>query len=633
VNGEEGSSASSSSSEDESQRAFNRRHQTRHYSFAEHQGESSADEGTVEKDAPVTSSSVPAEQERQLLLLMLLAQVCALHDPTPRTFTVHVLELFERGILDRQSILFLFELGLVPSTTTSKLILPKQNCDDENNNNRTAAERLRLVNLNPQQAAVRQRTAEASAIRSSLEQQERQYRKSQSEPMPQRDASWSAKHHPLSLSRYQREFEQVCLLSSGAFGQVFQARNYMDGNDYAIKRIQFSATGYSQESVQQVVRECHCLAACNHPNVVRYYTSWLEPSWMTGSGASSVVDTDQHQQLLKDITHIVAGSSKGDDESQSVSNKLQSYFTEHVSPRRPRRRYSFDASESGWDLEQSEVSVDHVQSSFSKDDLFADDIFDRSSEEDVKALDIQRNQSSHARYQRPRRKQQKQKYSYQICLFIQMQLCHPSTLADWIRERNKSGLYPTVSKRIETVQEIFHQCVCGLAHCHENHIIHRDLKPANIFATVEGELQFKIGDFGLSKMIRKAMRPNRGRSRPGPLLLSSSEDWQDKRPSPCLRDETAKDPLTAGVGTASYASPEQVTSKTYDVRADIFSLGLILLELACGFGTNTNGIKYFRTVVRNASCPVMSPNSKHWHTRFWPVLSLLRVIVHPRLIC
>ena len=56
---------------------------------------------------------VSEDSERQILLLMLLAQVCALHDATPRTFTVHVLSLFERGILDHQSIRFLFDLDLV----------------------------------------------------------------------------------------------------------------------------------------------------------------------------------------------------------------------------------------------------------------------------------------------------------------------------------------------------------------------------------------------------------------------------------------------------------------------------------------------------------------------------------------
>jgi hypothetical protein len=77
-----------------------------------------------EVDEEDETSLVPADQERQLILLMLLAQVCALHDPTPRTFTVHVLELFERGILDRQSIRFLYDLGLVPNTTSFNQSLP-----------------------------------------------------------------------------------------------------------------------------------------------------------------------------------------------------------------------------------------------------------------------------------------------------------------------------------------------------------------------------------------------------------------------------------------------------------------------------------------------------------------------------
>ena len=71
-----------------------------------------------------------ANQERQMLLMMLLAQVASLHDPTPRTFTVHVLELFERGIVDRQSIDFLLQLGLVPSLPT----LPSQESSSSSEN-------------------------------------------------------------------------------------------------------------------------------------------------------------------------------------------------------------------------------------------------------------------------------------------------------------------------------------------------------------------------------------------------------------------------------------------------------------------------------------------------------------------
>lgn len=573
------------------------RERTRHHSFAEYQEES------TDESPQSPSNNGPAEQERQILLLMLLAQVCALHDPTPRTFTVHVLELFERGILDRQSILFLFELGLVPSTTTSKLILPDTASEDfaDPEKGRQLSVVHQKTSIPLKSAPYRQRTAEASAIRNSLEQQERQrnYKKSQSEPLPSsRQTSWSAKHHPLSLSRYQREFEQIRMLSSGAFGQVFEAVNKMDGTHYAVKKIEFKANGYSKDSVQQVVREVHCLATCDHPNVVRYFTSWLEPTWMTGSGSSGVVDTEQHQKLLQDINHIVSGTSEEDEESHEASNRLKSYFGENSSSiRKPKRRFSFDASESEWDNDQSEWTIDERVESLSKYDRFDEDIFERSTE-DCLALEVQH--SVHPSFRRKASKPQgRQNYQYQICLFIQMQLCHPSSLADWIRERNNSQIYGTIDSRLSTVQVIFRQICLGLSHVHKRDIIHRDLKPANIFVSldaVEGELQFKIGDFGLSRHLgRSKAKGNSSRSpkEMAPLLLSCSEEieetFADNRPL----DGGLKDPLTAGIGTASYASPEQVSSKRYSNKADIFSLGLILLELVCSFSTEHERYQVF----------------------------------------
>jgi hypothetical protein len=63
------------------------------------------------------TSMLPADQERQLILLMLWALVCALHDPRDREhFTVHVLELFEWGI--RRSSHFPYDLGLISAATS-----------------------------------------------------------------------------------------------------------------------------------------------------------------------------------------------------------------------------------------------------------------------------------------------------------------------------------------------------------------------------------------------------------------------------------------------------------------------------------------------------------------------------------
>lgn len=124
---------------------------------------------------------------------------------------------------------------------------------------------------------------------------------------------------------------------------------------------------------------------------------------------------------------------------------------------------------------------------------------------------------------------EKHKYSYQICLFIQMQLCHPKTLADWIRERNHKRSHESITSRIEAAAQVFSQLASGLAHVHKKGIIHRDLKPANCFTCIEEGFTFKIGDFGLSKLIETASHPpfeirrrgialNTG-TKPQPLLL------------------------------------------------------------------------------------------------------------------
>ncbi|GAX20246.1 eukaryotic translation initiation factor 2-alpha kinase 1 [Fistulifera solaris] len=520
------------------------------------------------------TETVPPDQERQLLLLMLLAQVCALHDPTPRTFTVHVLELFERGILDRQSIHFLFELGLVPSS------------------------QRRLLGSSPELALVsepiQQRSMEASAIRTSLEhldsttrqKQYVRYTSSWSDPGPQ---SWTAESHPLSLSRYQREFRQVGLLASGAFGQVFHVTSKMDGFDYAIKRIAFSAKGYSKESVQQVVREVQCLAVCDHPNVVRYYTSWLEPSWMTGSGrrddATDDDDDTRRHNLLLGLHDVVNGKK----ESDSLSEGLQDYFKDPSLGRRSdQRRFSFDDSydASTWELHHEEETASIWDA---EDDLFVrDDSF-----------------VSSAPPKRGTPAAKKNDYSYQICLFIQMQLCHPKTLADWIRLRNQERQSDSVQDRIEVAAQVFDQIVAGLCHVHGKGIVHRDLKPANIFTSVEDGLIFKIGDFGLSKLIQTASRQGTLSTRRSFLMLDHEselrQETDDTLASKFVLDWN--DPHTAGVGTASYAAPEQVSSREYGTKADVFSLGLILLELLCSFSTEHERLLTFRDCRQGRKLP------------------------------
>lgn len=216
--------------------------------------------------APAANPSdlVPTNQERQILLLMLLAQVCALTDPTPRTFTVHVLELFERGILDRDSIVFLFDLGLVPSTTGSA---PARLLTAAPHSSPQIAEEALAA---PNQHHVPFRIIEASSIRKMLEQQEaEQQHPGSPTSSPSNRLSWSAENYPLHLSRFQREFTQLGMIASGAFGQVYRCLHNTDGKVYAVKCVQFQALGFENHQVEQVIQEIVCLAHCHSRHVVR----------------------------------------------------------------------------------------------------------------------------------------------------------------------------------------------------------------------------------------------------------------------------------------------------------------------------------------------------------------------------
>ena len=98
----------------------------------------------------------------------------------------------------------------------------------------------------------------------------------------------------------------------------------------------------------------------------------------------------------------------------------------------------------------------------------------------------------------------------------------------------------------------------AISHAHEKGIAHRDLKPANIMLDAAGRP--KVLDFGLAKLIR------------GPTNLEGSTVITDQS---VTREGVV-------LGTASYMSPEQAEGKPTDARSDIFSLGIILYEMATG---------------------------------------------------
>lgn len=102
--------------------------------------------------------------------------------------------------------------------------------------------------------------------------------------------------------------------------------------------------------------------------------------------------------------------------------------------------------------------------------------------------------------------------------------------------------------------DIAKQIADGLAAAHSASLVHRDLKPENILITRDGRV--KIIDFGLAKQMFQGAP---GDTIPGTFTMPGTV-----------------------MGTIGYMSPEQIRAQSVDSRSDIFSLGVILYEMAAG---------------------------------------------------
>lgn len=341
--------------------------------------------------------------------------------------------------------------------------------------------------------------------------------------------------HPILESRYLRDFEELGILGRGGFGSVYRVRHRLDGVEYAVKKVPVPASYVAriringQQALDELLREIRTLAKLDHPNVVRYYSGWIE--WV---GVGSLPETKSGNDLLTS-TENVEGS-----ESQINGHSLHRIMTQ-TDDEKSSHGFIFDTSHS---QSRNPASATVGTTPFSSESTVP------------------------IEFHRP-----------SLALHLQMGLC-PMTLSEYLA----CNTLPSPAA-VPPLKHCFHvqpsvgimlALLDGVEYLHNEKIVHRDLKPANIFLGAHANPYSTRGsvDLFLCDACRAAgqAHPLTLKVRIGDFgLVTALAQSKDHRFS------------SHPVGTEIYRPLRNVPEAS--PKLDIYALGIVAFELLWPFDT------------------------------------------------
>jgi translation initiation factor 2-alpha kinase 1 len=415
-------------------------------------------------------------------------------------------------------------------------------------------------------------------------------------------------------NRWKNEFDQLEKIGKGGFASVYKAKNFFDEHLYAVKKIKLRVKdikGNMEGELERVLNESKFLARVNHQNVLRYYNSWLEvstkPEKAVAKTLKSKLEAVQRKEKNLYLEDLSIRKPVGDQYEPSTLDTLDLDSPVVIFDRSDEEKFeqadrifTFEGSlgfnESPVKNCPKETANKGTDGSFSKK-------FQGSPKEESESL-----------LEAISKSVPEGEILDSVTMFIQTELCS-ETLGDYLAVRNEE-LTSLKRRDLESYKKAWkeylkeallfaNQILKGIEYIHSQNIIHRDLKPHNLFLV---DKTIKIGDFGLIKKNSNLFFSDES----SPSFLSGkSEDSNNtsltenskahsngnhsRITSPrsisranslptdnelVLYFDTEKK-RSGGVGTKIYASPEQWegNKETFDEKADIFSLGIILLLL------------------------------------------------------